>query len=266
MSSISGKKVLITGAASGIGRRMALEAAAKGARVVAWDLNAAGLDALLSELPGPGHRADRVDLTDRVSVYEAAGRTGAIDILINNAGVVNGRHLLDVSDEKIEATMKVNTLALFWTTRAFLPEMIRRGEGHVVTVASAAGLIGVSGLVDYSASKFAAVGFDEALRMELEREAPGVKTTLVCPYYIDTGMFEGVKTRFSFILPILKEGDVARKVLRAVEKNKSKVVLPGFLGVIPLARMLPVRVFDWIVAFLGVNKSMDTFHGRARVA
>ena len=86
--------------------------------------------------------------------------------------------------------------------------MIARDEGHVVTVASAAGLVGVKGLVDYSSSKFAAVGFDEALRMELADTAPGVKTTVVCPFFIDTGMFEGAQTRFAWLLPILKEQNV----------------------------------------------------------
>lgn len=262
MSELKGKSVLITGAASGIGRRMAMGAAADGARIVGWDLNAEGLADLLAELPGPGHQVDTVDVTNRARVYEAAERVGAIDVLINNAGVVSGRSLLEISDEKIERTLHVNTFALFWTTRAFLPEMVRRGEGHIVTVASAAGLIGVSGLVDYSASKFAAVGFDEALRTELARIAPGVKTTLVCPFYIDTGMFDGVKTRFSFLLPILKEEDVAKEILKAIRKNRPNVVLPKLVRFMPLMRLLPVRTFDQLAAFLGVSASMDEFRGR----
>ncbi len=262
MSRISGNTFLITGAASGIGRKMALGLATRGARIIAWDLNAKGLENLLAELAGSGHVADTVDVTDRVQVREAALRAGAVDVLINNAGVVSGRRLLEISDEKIEQTLRVNTFGLFWTTRAFLPGMIQRGEGHIVTIASAAGLVGVSGLVDYSASKFAAVGFDEALRTELARVAPRVKTTVVCPYYIDTGMFEGAKTRFSFLLPILKEDDVAGRILQAIEKNEPSLVLPAFLRLMPLARMLPVRLFDQITAILGVSESMDQFRGR----
>ena len=99
--------------------------------------------------------------------------------------------------------------------------MKARGSGHIVTVASAAGLIGTARETDYAASKFAAVGFDEALRQELRRSAPGVRTTVVCPYYIDTGMFKGVKTRFPLLLPVLKEQEVADRVLKAVRRNQA---------------------------------------------
>ena len=122
---------------------------------------------------------------------EVRSAAGEVDVLVNNAGIVSGRPLLELSDERIERTFAVNTLALFWTSKAFLPAMTARGSGHIVTVASAAGLIGTARETDYAASKFAAVGFNEALRLELRRSAPGVKTTLVCPYYIDTGMFDG---------------------------------------------------------------------------
>src|SRR5207249_2932649 len=88
---------------------------------------------------------------------------GPIDILVNNAGVVSGRTLLEARDDDILRTFDVNTLALFWTTRAFLPAMLERGTGHVVTIASAAGLVGTSRLVDYCASKHAAVGVDRSM-------------------------------------------------------------------------------------------------------
>ena len=148
-------------------------------------------------------------MSRRERVYAVAEETraaaGGVDVLINNAGVVSGRSLLDIPDEKIEATFAVNTLSLFWVTKAVLPDMLRRGEGHIVTIASASGLIGVAKLSDYAASKWAAVGFDESLRAELRQTAPGVRTTVVCPCYIDTGMFRGVKSRFPLLLPILKE-------------------------------------------------------------
>lgn len=84
------------------------------------------------------------------------------------------------------------------TLKAFLPGMVKRNHGHVVTIASGAGLFGVNRLLDYSASKFAAVGIDESLRIELTVEGKtGVKTTCVCPFYISTGMFEGVQTRYN---------------------------------------------------------------------
>ena len=80
--------------------------------------------------------------------------------------------------------------------KSFLPDMMSRNHGHIVTVASSAGFIGVTGLADYCASKFAAVGFDESLRFELEAQGKdGIHTTVVCPFFINTGMFEGAKTR-----------------------------------------------------------------------
>jgi all-trans-retinol dehydrogenase (NAD+) len=261
---LSGRTVLITGAASGLGRSMARLMADRGARIVAWDLDAGRLDMLVGELKAPGHSWAVVDVSDRAAVSEAARRVGAIDVLVNNAGIVSGKRLLEASDEQIQKTMCVNTLALFWTTRAFLPEMIRRGTGHVVTVASAAGLVGVAGLVDYTASKFAAVGFDDALRSELRRTAPGVRTTVVCPYFINTGMFDGVRTRFPLLLPILDETTVARRIVRAVEHDRARLVMPLLVRIVPLMRMLPVPVFDAIAAFLGLDRGMDHFRGRER--
>src|SRR5262245_26279482 len=195
MSEIAGRHVLITGGASGIGRLMALEAARLRGRVSVWDINAENLDKVVAELNQRGHEPARgfiCDVARRERVYAVGEETraagGPVDVLINNAGVVSGRSLLDIPDEKIEATFAVNTLSLFWVTKAVLPDMLHRGTGHVVTIASASGRIGVAKLSDYAASKWAAVGFDESLRVELRKSAPGVRTTVVCPFYIDTGM------------------------------------------------------------------------------
>ena len=87
-------------------------------------------------------------------------------------------------------------VASLQTVKSFLPAMISRNRGHIVTIASAAGLTGVNGMVDYCASKYAAVGFDESLRLELRALGKdGVHTTVACPYFINTGMFDGVTTR-----------------------------------------------------------------------
>jgi all-trans-retinol dehydrogenase (NAD+) len=171
--------------------------------------------------------------------------------------VVSGKHLLELGDDEIERTFRVNTLALFWVTRAFLPGMVAGGSGHVVNVASAAGLIGTPRQTDYSASKHAAVGFTEALRMELRGVAPGVKTTVVCPYYTDTGMFAGVKTRFAPLLPILKTDDVVTAIVDAVQRNK-----PPMVRTLPAMRLLPVWAFDLTAELFGLTKSMEHFTGR----
>lgn len=268
MGEISGRHALVTGGASGIGRLMALKLAAAGARVTIWDVNAAALRATVDELaavPGCAAQGFVCDVADRAQVYARAAETAAaapVDILVNNAGVVSGKDFLELPDEKIAATFDVNVLALFWTSKAFLPSMITRGHGHLVTIASASGLIGVARLADYAASKWAAIGFDESLRAELRKIAPGVLTTVVCPFYINTGMFRGVRSRFPWLLPILEEDEVAERVVRAIRRGQRRLLMPWTVHLVPLMRALPVGVFDRLANFLGVNSSMDEFVGR----
>lgn len=270
MTAIAGRTVVITGGAGGLGRRMAEGIARAGGRPVLWDRDEPALRGAVEDLwaaTGAPAAALPVDVTDRTAVREAAERTaaehGPVAILINSAGVVAGRPLLEADPEQIRTTFEVNTLALYWTTRALLPGMLERGRGHLVTIASAAGLVGVARQTDYAASKWAAVGFDESLRAELRGTARGVRTTVVCPYYVDTGMFAGVKTRFPWLLPILEEDEVARQVLRAVIADRRRLVLPPFVRLLPLARILPPRWFDRLMDVLGVNATMDHFRGRA---
>lgn len=263
---LSGSTVLITGGGSGLGRRMALFAAQRGARVLIWDLSADGACKVRDEIRAAGGfaEAQTVNIADREAVKQAAAAAGHVDVLVNNAGVVSGCRLLDAADEDIERTFNVNVLALYWVTRAFLPAMSGRGSGTVVTIASAAGLVGVARQTDYSASKFAAFGFNESLRAELRAGGNSVRTLVVCPYYIDTGMFDGVKTRFPRILPILKEAEVAAKILDAIEGGRQKLVLPPLVNLVPAARVLPVAAFDRVMDVLGINRTMDHFTGRPR--
>jgi all-trans-retinol dehydrogenase (NAD+) len=264
MSQIDGAVVVITGAASGIGRRLALRMADLGARVVLWDIDEARLAEVAAEIHRRARHEPRtavVDVGSPDAVRRAAAAAGPVDILVNNAGVVSGRSIVDLTDRDIQKTFAVNALALFWTTRALLPGMIERGRGHLVTIASAAGLVGANRLTDYTASKHAAVGFDDALRAELRRRAPGIVTTVVCPFYINTGMFAGAKTRFPLLLPILDEADVVERVVRAIRRNERRVVMPRLVRILPLLRILPVAWFDRITDFFGVNASMDGFSG-----
>lgn len=272
MTDINGSRVLVTGAANGIGRRLALALAREGAELVLWDIDAQGLHTLRSELAdaGAGARFYRCDLAQRGEIAAAAERTlaevGGIDILINNAGVVSGKPLLEITDAGIDRTFAVNALAPIWTVRAFLPGMLERGSGHIVTIASAAGLAGTARLTDYCASKFAAVGFDEALRVELAKQGSGVLTTIVCPYFVATGMFEGVATRFSRLLPVLDPDRVVQRILRAIRRNRRRLVMPWFVYTIWPTRLLPVPVFDRLMKFFGATDSMNTFSGRPDAA
>lgn len=271
MTELANKTVLITGAASGLGRMLAEKAARRGARLVLWDVNRDGLETLRAGLTDAGHQAFtyRVDLADGDAIRTAAKRvaqeSGPVDVLVNNAGIVSGKPLLEISEEEIRRSFAINTLALFWTTRAFLPAMIERGSGHIVTMASAGGLVGTARLTDYCASKFAAVGFDESLRLELRRLGhKGIRTTVICPFYIDTGMFAGVKSRFSWLLPILTPDYATDRILRAIERNRRRLIMPRFVHASFLARLLPPAAFDFLMDFFGINRSMDEFTGRHR--
>jgi all-trans-retinol dehydrogenase (NAD+) len=270
MSQIRGKTVLITGASSGLGRSMALKMSALGAHIIIWDIDDPNLEKVATEIKerngsvSPYH----CDVSSRSAVSETAEwvkkDVGKVDILINNAGVVSGKPLLECTDKEIIKTMEVNTLAHFWAVRCFLPDMARANSGHIVTIASAGAIIAVPRLVDYSASKFAVFGFDEALRMEIRKQKWSIQTTIVCPYFMNTKMFQGVRTRFPLLLPILDQDKVAEKVVQAVRKNKRRVIVPPIIRAVWPSRLVPVAIFDAVADFLGVNDAMDTFMGRTR--
>ncbi|MGO1181703.1 MAG: SDR family oxidoreductase [Micrococcaceae bacterium] len=263
-----GQTVLITGAGSGIGRLMAVGAATRGARVIIWDLSAEAGETTAQAIRDLGGEAQAqcVDVSDREAVQQAAQEAGGVDILVNNAGVVSGRRFAEADPSEIERTFAVNVLSLYWVTGAFLPGMRKRGNGAVITIASAASLVGVARQTDYSASKFAAFGFAESLRVELAKERTGVDSLVVCPYYISTGMFDGVKTRFPRLLPILQPDDVAVRILDAIEAGRHQLMMPALVRTLPLLRALPTGLFDRMMNVFGVNATMDGFTGRKTAA
>jgi all-trans-retinol dehydrogenase (NAD+) len=261
---LSESRVLITGGASGLGRQLAIHAAQRGSTIVIWDRDKVGAEKVRDEIVRQGGNAEAfaIDITDRTAVERIAGTIGEVDVVINNAGIVTGEWFLDAPPEKIEQTFQVNVLALYWVTRAFLGGMANRNRGCVVTIASAAGLVGVAKQTDYSASKFAAVGFMESLRAELRTAGSSVNSLTVCPFYINTGMFDGVQTRFPALLPILDQNVVARQILDSISRGRATLVLPWFARTLPLVRLLPIRAFDRVADFFGINKTMDNFRGR----
>ncbi|NXS56621.1 RDHE2 dehydrogenase, partial [Brachypteracias leptosomus] len=235
--SVSGEIVLITGAGSGIGRLLALKFASLGATVVLWDINEEGLketSGLIRENGSGRVHSYTCDCSKRQDVYRVADRVkkevGDVSILINNAGVVTGKRFLDCPDSLMEKTMEVNVLAHFWTYKAFLPAMMASNHGHLVSVASVAGLNGVNRLSDYCASKFGAVGFAESIALEMrDLGKTGVKTTIVCPFFINTGMFDGYVTKWPTVLPGLEPEYVAEKIVTAVRRDQEILLIPRSL-------------------------------------
>eukprot|EP01102_Stenamoeba_stenopodia_P003263 TRINITY_DN13203_c0_g1_i1.p1 TRINITY_DN13203_c0_g1~~TRINITY_DN13203_c0_g1_i1.p1 ORF type:complete len:287 (-),score=65.75 TRINITY_DN13203_c0_g1_i1:93-953(-) len=274
MKELKGKLVLITGAGSGIGRLMAVEFAAEGSNLLLWDIQYNLLEETQKIILADS-RVDKsikielkhCDLSKKDQIYKAAEETlathEAVDILVNNAGIVSGKKFLDVDDSMIERTMNVNIMAHMWLAKKFLPPMIKQNSGHIVSIASAAGLNGVAGLADYCASKFAAVGFDESIRLELQKQNINVKTTVVCPYYINTGMFDGVSTKINWLMPILDPHHVVSEIMRAVKNDIPVLYLPRLLYYVQLLKvLLPTSVSDWMNKVLGISSSMDEFKGR----
>ncbi|EDW64209.1 estradiol 17-beta-dehydrogenase 11 [Drosophila virilis] len=225
---------LITGGGNGLGRLLAERLGKMGTKVIIWDINKKGIAETVEIVQEAGGycKGYVVDISKKEEVYKAADvireEVGDVTLLINNAGVVSGLHLLDTPDHLIERSFNVNVMAHFWTTKAFLPKMIENERGHIATIASLAGHVGISKLVDYCASKFAAVGFDEALRLELEVLGhTNIQTTCICPFFIQaTGMFDDVNARW---VPTLNPNDVADRVISAIKKNEKLAVIPGFL-------------------------------------
>ncbi|XP_062992336.1 estradiol 17-beta-dehydrogenase 11-like [Elgaria multicarinata webbii] len=244
--SVSGEIVLITGSGHGLGRATAYEFARHQCTLVLWDINKHGVEETAEECRrlGATAHAFMVDCSKREEIYSAAkkvkGEIGDVDILMNNAGVVTPTDVLSTQDYEIQRMFEVNILAHYWTSKAFLPAMMRKNHGHIVTVASAGGHIVAPFLVAYCSSKFATVGFHRALTAELSAlRKNGVKTSCICPMFINTDF---VKNTSSRLMPTLEPEEVAKQVMKGILTNKKMIFIPPFLKIsILLDRFLPVR-------------------------
>lgn len=262
--------VLITGGASGIGKIMGRMALEKGAKCfIIWDINLAGIEATRKELGKYGKvKGYVVDVSNPEIVNLAYRKTvedcGNVDILINCAGIITSNKTFDQQTyDEMTRTMNINTLAPMFVTRAMLPDMLERNSGHVCTIASAGGMLSNPKMSVYAASKWGAIGWSDSVRIELQDMKSNVHVTTVAPYYINTGMFDGVK---SPIIPILKPEYVAKRVIRAIERNKSFKGIPfGFHFIRFWQFLLPTRVFDWLFGeVMGIYHTMDAFTGRTK--
>jgi all-trans-retinol dehydrogenase (NAD+) len=262
------KTILITGAASGIGKRFAeIISDTSDVELILWDRN----PELLHELKNLIGKKTKVhiagiDITDKMRIHyesEHVIKENLLpDIIINCAGIVVGKLFHEHSFDEIESTMAVNSLGSMWVTHAFINQMIERGSGQIVNLASASGYIGNPRMSVYASSKWAVLGWSESLRIEMESLKTGVSVTTVIPSYIDTGMFDGVKA--PILTPILKTDDIVDRMMTGIAKKKSEIKAPFIVRFVPfLKSVLPVSAFDWIAGnVLGVYKSMDSFKGR----
>lgn len=268
MKNFQDKRVLITGAASGIGKLLSEAFAARGAEVIVTDRDAQGAETLAKELTSRGQRARAfaLDVTNIEQIQALARELGSLDGLINNAGVVFGGTFEDVPLERHLTTYRINIEGIVALTHAFLPLLLRSSEGHVVNIASASGYIGLPYGATYASSKWAVIGFSESLRLELmERGIKNVALTTVCPGYINTGMFAGVKS--PFVMPVLTPDGIVEKIMQGVERNAAFVKEPFVIKTLDLLKGVSPRVvFEQAARFLGVSTSMQPWTGRTKAA
>lgn len=267
MTKIKGRTLLITGGASGIGRimgRMALQRGAK--KVVVWDINEDNIAATELELNSYGEvKGYKVDVANTEMVKQMFALTtkecGDVDILINSAGIITGnKTFAEQSQQDIDRTMAINATAPMTVALQALPPMLERNVGHICNIASAAGFIANPRMSIYAASKWAVIGWSDSLRVELQEAKSNVHVTTIAPYYISTGMFDGVRSR---IIPILKPEWVAKKILNAIEKNKKISSWPlGYHLIRTLQALLPLRALDLLCKVLGIYNALDHFKGR----
>lgn len=226
---LKGKTVLITGGAAGLGKAMAKEFVARGARrLILWDINGKALEQAKGEFGGVEVLTQVVDLSKKELIYEAADKLladiGFVDIVINNAGIVGGKPLLETPDHRVNLVFNVNTMALFWMAKKFLPSMLQRDAGHFVTVSSLAGLFPGPMMVEYAASKAGAKAFNDGLRLELAKLGKdNVKTLCVCPAAMATDLFKGFEIPG---MPAMSPEYVATQVADAVRSQTELLIVP----------------------------------------
>jgi len=268
MSFFFNKLAFITGGSSGIGLETALLLASRGCRMVLFARGQAGLDrarqAIADKAVDANQKIDTVsmDVADNTDVAQkindAVERFGTPDILINSAGVGDGNYFENITYEQFDRVMKINVYGTRNTISAVLPHMKKKRSGHIVNLASEAGLIGIFGYSLYSASKYALVGFSECIRAEFKRH--NIRVTVVCPPEVKTPFIdEEAKTMppegkaVKRMAGLLEPAHVAKTIVKAIERNRFMVV-PGLAAKFMYFQhrisngLLTRTPSDWIVA------------------
>ncbi|MCG2419395.1 SDR family oxidoreductase [Aequorivita sp. F47161] len=266
MRHLKGKTVLITGGASGIGKIMVRLMLEREAKVIIWDISQENIVQTISEFSKSENLFGfKVDVSNFEQIQEATKKVkqeiGVVDVLINNAGIVVGKYFNDHSASDIAKTMEINAIGPMYVAKEFLNDMLDQNSGHICNIASSGGLISNPKMSVYAASKWALIGWSDSLRLEMKQKNKAINITTIMPYYINTGMFDGVKS----MIPILKPEAAALTIVKAIEKNKKMVTIPGYIY--RLTRIgqaiLSINTFDWFAGeVLGIYKTMEHFVGR----
>lgn len=264
---IKGKTILITGAAGGIGKALAMELAARGGDLFLSDINDAGLRQIRHQIESLGRKCHitQTDISQRVRVKEmiddAVDRMGHVDILINNAGVTIIGEIRDVPLEDWEWIMGVNLWGPIFTVHYILPHMMERQQGHIVNMGSMGGLTAVPANGTYNVTKFGLTGFSEVLRAELQKH--NIRVTLICPGFTSSSTeFEkrGRVRGFKNFKPgafakggVMAVDKAAKRFADAIEKDQF-LVTTGIVG--PLYFGIK-RIFPWLYHRIGERMAAD---------
>ncbi len=267
MDNIRGKTIVITGAARGIGYATAQALLARGARVVIGDRDIDVLEnavAGISSLgPVSGHP---LDVTDKESFAAFLGKAradgdGHIDVLINNAGVMPVGPFLDQSAQAIRSSIEVNFYGVLTGCQLVLPEMVKRHSGHIINIASMAGVVAVPGQIVYAGTKFAVVGLSTAMADEFSPH--GIKVTAVLPTFTNTEMISG--TSPSAAVKPVEPAEIAAAIVKVLDKPKTRVSVPGWgRSFAVLTTLLPDRGRRWLNKKMGNDSVFLTMDNSAR--
>jgi butyryl-CoA dehydrogenase len=268
MKSFDGRVAAVTGAASGIGRALARELAARGADVALSDIDEVGLAETVMLCEGSGIKvtSQRVDVADRDAVYAWADQVvadhGRVNLIFNNAGVALGATIEAMSYQDLEWLMNINFWGVVYGTKAFLPHLKAAGEGHVINLSSVFGLVSVPSQSAYNAAKFAVRGFTDCLRMELEMEGSSVSCTTIHPGGIKTNIARNARmdpsvaaaagdpeeARRNFDkVALTSPKKAARQILTAVERDRRRALIGPDAKVIDLISRLPAGLYQRVL-------------------
>jgi len=236
MRTLDGKVVVITGAGSGIGRALALNAAAKGAVLALSDVDEVGLLETAEQARNRTARelrTDKLDVSDRTAMasYAASVKAdlGRVNVLINNAGVALHGDFEEVSYEQLEWIMGINFYGVVHGTKEFLPHLVASGDGHLVNISSLFGLMGMPGQSAYNASKFAVRGFTEALRQEMLVSRHPVQVSCVHPGGIKTAIASNARTTVAHDQATVAEF-FDKRLARTSAETAAQVIIDGILA------------------------------------
>lgn len=272
MKSFHNKVAAITGAASGIGRALAIDLASQGCHLSLADLNTDELEktAELARLSGVTVTTAKLDVSDRDAIYAWAEQTVAdhdrVNLIFNNAGVALGASIEGASDEDLHWIMDINYWGVVHGTRAFLPHLRASGDGHIINISSIFGIVAVPSQGAYNATKFAVRGFTECLRQELEISKAPVSATCVHPGGIKTNIAKSArfdeeamkeitggksaeqsKANFEKMFTTTPE-TAARTILNGVKHNNRRVLIGPDAKVIDLTQRLLPSTYQRVVS------------------